>query len=100
MRIGDLDVEVKSAQQTKINQRLRGYQFCLVRAGRRGFDADFLVMVCFDNDFRAAATFVVPATEVGSRHQTSVRLSEAYAQQGQWAPYLDRWDLIADQLSF
>jgi len=98
LRVGDLDVEVKAARRAKINQRLRGYQFCLARAGRRGLDADFLVMVCFDDEFRAAATFVIPAAEVGERRQTSVRLTEAYAEQGQWSPHRDRWDLIGEQL--
>lgn len=95
LRIGDVDVEVKAARLTQVSQRCEGYQFCLTRDGRRGFDAEFLVLVCFDDELHEQATYVIPAEAVGDRRKTSVCLTETYEEQGLWAAYRDRWDLIA-----
>lgn len=91
VRVGNVDIEVKTASPSMINRRRRGYQFCLRRDGRRGVRAEYVVCVCCGAS--SLAFFVIPAAVVGQRKKINVPV-DLTEYTGPWAEFLDRWDLI------
>jgi hypothetical protein len=89
-----IEIEVKTATLSKYNGRHPGYQFSIRREGHSTLRAPVLILICAkpDPDF-----FIIPADVVGERRKLGLPANlDDY--NGLWAPYRNRWDLLADML--
>lgn len=95
VRFAGLDIEVKAARVSFYDQRKGpGFQFCLHRAGRRGMRADVVVLLAFVGD--EAVPFVIPAAALSGQRKVAMRGTNPRAYTGQWAPWRDRWETLAE----
>jgi hypothetical protein len=89
---GGAHVEVKAARW---HPALRGkgrYQVAI-----RNHRADLVLMACVGEDDQVWAWFVIPGQAIGHRRNLAIWSVDPRAYGGQWAPYLEAWD-IADRV--
>ena len=86
-------VEVKTARLgwPRGRQRKPGFQFCLHRDGRDGVEAPVVVFVLAGESIEF---FIVPAEEIGAAKKAVIP-AEVDGYTGKYAPYRDRWDVLA-----
>jgi hypothetical protein len=90
------EIEVKTARPSRYNgKRSLGYQFSLRRPGHSEVRAPVVVLVCLPLSSPEYTAFVIPAEKLEGLAKVAVPLDiEGYA--GLWAPYRERWEVIAD----
>lgn len=94
LRVGGVDVEVKTARASKYDQSGRpGYQFCLRRAGRKGVQAPVVILLAVRREDVVA--FVIPSTVLGKRPKIAL-WGDPLHYAGQWAAYRGRWATLAE----
>lgn len=85
---GGAKVEIKAARWYTNGEYGGRYQ-AMIRNGQ----ADLVVMACVDDD-QVWAWFLIPAAVIGKRRNIAISSLDPRAYQGQWARYLERWDLV------
>jgi hypothetical protein len=88
-------LEIKTARLSIINGHgARGYQFCLRRDGGKTDyrKADVLILIALNQVCQPKAVFVIPVDDIDENKKITMPPDLS----SEWAPYLDRWDLLAD----
>jgi hypothetical protein len=88
---GGAHVEVKAARWHPSPKGGR-YQVAI-----RNHRADLVLMACVGEDGQVWAWFVIPGQAIGHRRNLAIWSVDPRAYGGQWAPYLEAWD-IADRV--
>ncbi len=88
---GGAHVEVKAARWHAAPRGGR-YQVAI-----RNHRADLVLMACVGEDGQVWAWFVIPGEAIGRRRNLAIWSVDPRAYSGQWAPYLEAWD-IADRV--
>ncbi len=91
-----VEIEVKTARPHSSAGRAR-YQFCMRKDHHTDVrHADVAILVCMPNYPKPAGAsfFVIPAERIASK-QIYLR-GDLVRARGQWAEYLDRWDLLEE----
>ena len=91
IQAGGARVEVKAARWYP-HRRGGRYQ-----AAMHNGQADLVLFACVGEGCRVWAWFVIPGEAIGGRRNVSIWSMDPYAYAGQWAGYLERWDL-ADEV--
>ena len=86
---GTLRVEVKGALWTSSSTRQGRYQFNTRQ------HPDVYILHCLPVP---GADFIIPGREIGSRTNIAIWSHDPTQYKGQWAKYLNRWDLIESEL--
>ena len=94
---GGVPVEVKAARQTEYSKGKRGYRFCLCSPGRKGFQGDVLVLLCYWNMNQPPGVFVIPAHDVGRRRSITIP-GQPWTYGGKWSGFYDDWGALADAI--
>jgi hypothetical protein len=93
-----IPVEVKAARPRPYrSDGHKGYQFCIHREGRNGLQAELLILLCYWKAGRKPAAFVLPTHIVGERRKIVIP-NYPWTYAGQWAPWYENWETIAEVL--
>lgn len=90
-------VEVKAARRSQYARGKRGYQFCLHAPGRKGFQGDVLVLLCYWKMGQDPGAFIIPASDVGQRKSITI-CGQPWTYAGRWAPFYDDWTPVGEAI--
>lgn len=96
LRFAGLEIEVKTARETRINQRRRGFQFCLWRDGRSGMRGDVVILLALHQT--RVIPFVIPADAVSGQRMIVLAGDDPEAYAGKWALYRDCWETLIEAI--